>query len=179
MRIALAVLLTVTASVAAGVARGKDPSGSPTGTGTVFLPNPVADLQDQSLTDQKDADYAALQPAYHTVVLTDLDGSGTLTGHWAQIVSETGVPARSSTNTFTYHRNDDRFEQVMAYYWITEAQKYVQGLGFGTGTYPPVNMQSQRVRINQWGQDNSFATDHPKNELRFGKGGGTTQRTRR
>ena len=27
------------------------------------------------------------------------------------------------------------------------------------------------MRINQWGQDNSFATDHPKDELRFGKGG--------
>jgi Zn-dependent metalloprotease len=48
---------------------------------------------------------------------------------------------------------------------------YIQSLGFGTGLYPPVNMQSQRVRINQWGQDNSFATDHPKDELRFGKGG--------
>jgi zinc metalloprotease ZmpB len=107
----------------------------------------------------------------HTVTLTDLDGSGTLTGRSAQIVSETGVPARSSTNTFTYHRNDDRFEQVMAYYWITQAQLYIQSLGFGTGLYPRVNMQSQRVRINQWGQDNSFATDHPKDELRFGKGG--------
>ena len=29
----------------------------------------------------------------------------------------------------------------------------------------------QNVRINQWGADNSFATDHPKLELRFGKGG--------
>ncbi len=170
-RIALAVLLAAAVAVLAGVASGKGPSGSSTGTGTVFLPNPVADLQNQSLTDQKDADYAALQPAYHTVTLTDLDGSGTLTGRWAQIVSETGVPARSSTNTFTYHRNDDRFEQVMAYYWITQAQLYIQSLGFGTGLYRPVNMQSQRVRINQWGQDNSFATDHPKDELRFGKGG--------
>ena len=170
-RIAFAVLLVAAAVVLAGVASGKSPSGSSTGTGTVFLPNPVADLQNQSLTDQKDADYAALQPAYHTVTLTDLDGSGTLTGRWARIVSETGVPARSSTNTFTYHRSDDRFEQVMAYYWITRAQLYIQSLGFGTGLYPPVNMQSQRVRINQWGQDNSFATDHPKDELRFGKGG--------
>jgi hypothetical protein len=170
-RIALAVLLASAAAVAAGVASGKGPSGSSTGTGTVFLPNPVAELQNESLTDQKDADYAALQPAYHNVTLTDLDGSGTLTGRWAQVVSETGVPARSSTNTFTYHRNDDRFEQVMAYYWITQAQRYIQSLGFGTGTYPPVNMQSQRVRINQYGQDNSFATDHPKDELRFGKGG--------
>ena len=59
----------------------------------------------------------------------------------------------------------------MAYYWITRAQLYIQSLGFGTGRYPPVNMRSQRVRINQWGLDNSFATDHPKDELRFGKGG--------
>ena len=40
--------------------RAKPPSGSRTGAGTVFLPNPVAELQDQSLTDQKDADYPAL-----------------------------------------------------------------------------------------------------------------------
>jgi hypothetical protein len=154
----------------AGIASARGSSGS-TGTGTVFLPNPVAELQNESLTDQKDADYAALQPAYHNVTLTNLDGSGTLTGDWAQVVSETGDPARSATNTFTYHRNDDRFEQVMAYYWVTEAQKYIQSLGFGTGKYPPVNMQSQRLRINQFGQDNSFATDHPVDELRFGKGG--------
>ena len=57
----------------------------------------------------------------------------------------------------------------MAYYWITEAQKYIQSLGFGTSRRP-VNMQSQHVRINQWGVDNSFATTH-KDELRFGKGG--------
>jgi zinc metalloprotease ZmpB len=166
----IGVLLAGVAAVAVGSALARGSAGS-TGTGTVFFPNPVAQLQDESLTDQKDADYAALQPAYRNVTLTNLDGSGTLTGNWAQVVSETGDPARSSTNTFTYHRTDDRFEQVMAYYWVTEAQKYIQSLGFGTGTYPPVNMKSQRLRINQFGQDNSFATDHPVDELRFGKGG--------
>jgi zinc metalloprotease ZmpB len=170
-RIALVVLLAAGVALLAGVASGQGHSAGSTGVGTVFLPNPVAELQNESLTDQKDADYAALQPAYHDVTLTDLDGSGTLTGRWAQVVSETGDPVRSATNTFRYHRNDDRFEQVMAYYWITEAQKYIQSLGFGTGRYPPVDMQSQRVRINQLGYDNSFATDHPKDELRFGKGG--------
>jgi hypothetical protein len=169
-RIAFIVLLGAAAAALAGVASGKSAAGS-TGVGTVFLPNPVAELQNESLTDQKDADYAALQPAYHNVTLTNLDGSGTLTGDWAQVVSETGNPAQSSTNTFTYHRNDDRFEQVMAYYWVTESQKYIQSLGFGTGAFPPVNMKSQRLRINQFGQDNSFATDHPVDELRFGKGG--------
>jgi zinc metalloprotease ZmpB len=168
-RIILSGLLATAALAAIATASGA--SKSSTGTGTVFFPNPVAQLQDESLTDQKDADYAALQPAYRNVTLTDLDGSGTLTGAWAQVVSETGVPARSATNTFTYHRNDDRFEQVMAYYWVTQAQRYIQSLGFGTGKYPPVNKQSQRLRINQYGQDNSFATDHPVDELRFGKGG--------
>ena len=143
--------------------------GTSTGTGQVFFPNPVAQLQDQTLTDQNDADYAALQPAYVTRTLTNLDGSGFLSGDWAVVVSETGNPAYSPTNSFIYNRTQDEFEQVMAYYWITEAQKYIQRLGFGT-RYRPVNMEPQRVRINQWGADNSFATTH-KDELRFGKGG--------
>src|ERR1044071_3257067 len=58
----------------------------------------------------------------------------------------------------------------MAYYWVTEAQKYIQSLGFGVWRRP-VNMESQDMRINQLGQDNSFETDQPKDELRFGKGG--------
>jgi zinc metalloprotease ZmpB len=155
---------------ALGAATGSKPAtDSAFGVGTVFLPNPVADLGDQTLTDQKDADYPALSPAYHDVALTNLDGTGFLIGNWAQVVSETGNRAYSPSNEFRYHRDDDRFEQVMAYYWITEAQEYIQNLGFGTSRRP-VNMKSQRVRINQWGLDNSFATTH-KDELRFGKGG--------
>ena len=102
--------------------------------------------------------------------LTNLDGTGFLCGDWACVYSETGNPAYSPTNTFSYNRHDDEFEQVMAYYWITEAQKYIQSLGFGS-VLRPVNMQSQRVRLNQLGYDNSFATTTPKTELRFGKGG--------
>ena len=145
-------------------------SGSDTAAATVFLPNPVAALQDQSLTDQKDADYAALAPAYRRVTLTNLDGSGYLRGDWVVIVSETGSPAFSPAGTFDYNRRQDQFEQVMAYYWITEAQNYIQRLGFGAGLFPAVNKEPQRVRINQWGADNSFFTDK-KDELRFGKGG--------
>src|SRR4029434_1377215 len=147
------------AAVAVGAAVAAGGSGSSIGAGTVFLPNPVADLHDQSLTDQKDANYAALQPAYHSVTLTNLDGSGYLRGDWATIVSETGNPAFSPTNTFNYNRRQDEFEQVMAYYWITEAQNYLQRLGFGSGTFRPVNKESQRVRINQCGGDKVFFRD--------------------
>jgi zinc metalloprotease ZmpB len=141
-----------------------------TGTGSVFVPNPVQSTGNETLTDQKDSDAAVPAAAYYKVALTNLDGSGFLRGDWANVVSETGNPAYSPTNTFNYTRSQDEFEQVMAYFWITESQKYIQSLGFGS-TRPPVNKESQDVRINQWGQDNSFETTHPKDELRFGKGG--------
>jgi zinc metalloprotease ZmpB len=161
-----ALLAAVVVTVAAAAKPG---NGESTGTATVFLPNPVADLQIQTLTDQKDADYPALAAAYHRVTLTNLDGSGRLVGDYANIRSETGNPAYSATNEFHYRRNDDRFEQVMAYYWITEAQKYIQSLGFGS-TLRPVNEESQDLRINQWGADNSFSWDK-KDMIKLGKGG--------
>jgi hypothetical protein len=165
------VLLTAAAlMLVASVAQaGKPGSGASTGSGRVFAPNPVAALQDQTLTDQKDADYAALQSAYRIKTLTNLDGSGYLVGDWANIRSETGDPAYSPTNEFLYGRSDDRFEQVMGYYWITEAQKYIQSLGFGT-TRRPVNKESQDLRINTWGQDNSYSWDK-HDVIRLGKGG--------
>ena len=166
--VAVAVLALACASAALATKPG---SGSSVGPARVFAPNPVEDLGDQSLTDRKDADYPALQGAYRTVQLTNLDGSGFLRGDWAEIVGETGNPAYSPTNTFLYDRSQDEFEQVMAYYWITEAQKYIQSLGFRTGgPLRPVNEEPQRLRINQWGIDNSFATTH-KDEIRLGKGG--------
>ena len=158
------------ALVAVGVAVGGKPGpGSHQGVGSVFLPNPVADLQIQSLTDQKDSDAAVPARAYHEVTLTNLDGSGFLQGDWANIRSETGNPAYSPTNRFRYTRSQDEFEQVMAYYWITKAQNYIQSLGFGS-TLRPINKESQDVRIDQWGADNSFSTDK-QDQLRFGKGG--------
>ena len=173
MRSRLLIAATVLAAAVAIVAvagAGKIGNGSSTGSALVFVPNPVQSLGDESLTDQKDSDAAVPAAAYHAVTLTNLDGSGFLQGDYADVYSSTGDRAFSPTNTFAYTRSDDRFEQVMAYYWITEAQKYVQSLGFGT-RLPAVNDEPQNVRINQYGVDNSFETTHPKDELRFGKGG--------
>jgi hypothetical protein len=164
-----ALLSLAGAAVCAGATLGGAQAGGPLGIGRVFSPNPVAMLQDQSLTDRKDADYPALEPAYRHVVLTNLDGSGFLRGDWANVVSETGPPAFSPDNIFLFGRHDDRFEQVMAYYWVTEAQRYIQRLGFGT-TLRPINKQSQDIRINQWGTDNSYSwAKH--DVIRLGKGG--------
>jgi zinc metalloprotease ZmpB len=84
-RLPTLALIAVFAMAAALNVTAAKPAGGDTAAGTAFLPNPVADLQDQSLTDRKDADYASLAPAYHRVTLTNLDGSGYLRGDWAVI----------------------------------------------------------------------------------------------
>jgi zinc metalloprotease ZmpB len=162
--------LVAVVAFAAVASAGKVGNGSSVGSAQVFVPNPVQSLGDESLTDQKDSDSAVPAAAYHAVQLTNLDGSGFLHGDYATVYSETGNPAFSPTNTFAYTRSQDEFEQVMAYYWITEAQKYIQSLGFGV-TRRAIDNQPQKVRINQLGVDNSFETNHPILEIRYGKGG--------
>jgi hypothetical protein len=164
LALVLAVGLTTIAAAA------KPGPGTTSGIGSVFVSNPVQSLGDESLIDAKDADAAVPAAAYHDVSLTNLDGSGYLSGDYANVISETGNRAYSPTNTFRYTRHQDEFEQVMAYYWVTQAQLYIHSLGFGE-TRRAIDNRPQNVRINQLGADNSFATDHPKNELRFGKGG--------
>lgn len=148
---------------------GKPPSNSPTGTGLVFKVNPVQSSGDQSLTDQKDAAGAVPANAYARVVIRNLDGSGYLSGKWANVRTETGNPAYSITNTFDFDRRQDEFEQTMAYFWINQAQEYLQSLGFGS-TLPAVLKRPFDVRINQSGADNSYMWSK-HNYIRLGKGG--------
>jgi Fungalysin metallopeptidase (M36) len=132
--------------------------------GRIFLPNPVVTLHDQSLTDRKDADYAALQPAYRIVALDHLDGSGYLQGDFVT-VRGSGGRAFEPDQRFLYGRSDTRFEQVMAYYAITRAQEYIQSLGF-----TDIQSDGITVKVNQYGIDNSYF-DPTKDLIRLGKGG--------
>src|SRR4051794_5697664 len=145
------------------------PAQARTAPAQVFAPNPVADLGLQTLTDQKDSDYfSALYPqAYHRVTLTDLDASGTLSGTYAKVVTETGTPARDAGAGFVFTRDQDEFEQTMAYHWVTQAQRYIQSLGFTN-----VDNRQQELRINQFGGDNSFYRNgFKKLSITLGKGG--------
>jgi hypothetical protein len=164
----------VLAAAAPAVAAPKPSAGS-AAPGQVFAPNPVADLGIETLTDQKDADYFSADPtlarAYHRVKLTDLDGSGTLSGAYAKVISETGKAAADTGSGFIYTRDQDQFEQTMGYYWITQAQHYIQSLGFGS-TLPAVNKRQQLLRIDQFGGDNSFYREGTgKLTITLGKGG--------
>ncbi len=151
---------------AGGAAR---PSVATTGTASVFKVNPVQSSGNESLTDDNDSAIAVPASEYATFQLRNLDGSGYLTGKYVSVQSSTGAPAYSATNTFVFNRHEDQFEQVMAYFWVNQAQEYLQSLGFGT-TLRPVNAEQQQVKINQYGGDNSYQTDKPF-RLRLGKGG--------
>jgi Zn-dependent metalloprotease len=135
------------------------------GTAQVFRPNPVVALNNESLQDRNDANYAALRPAYRTVTLTNLDSSGYLRGDFAQVKAGGQPVAFSRTHRYLYDRTDDRFEAVMSYNDVTTAQRYIQSLGFAD-----VNNESQVLRPNQYPGDNSFY-DPAKDSITFGVGG--------
>ncbi|WP_433088086.1 M4 family metallopeptidase [Dactylosporangium sp. CA-052675] len=138
--------------------------------GTVFFPNPVQALGRQDLTDAKDADSPAFAPAYRRVTLTDLDGTGRLSGRYVVVKSSTGQAAVLVDGAFpAWHRDSDQFEQVMGYYWVTTAQQYLQHLGFGSALRP-VNQRRIELRIDQYGGDNSFFREDKAN-ISLGKGG--------
>ncbi|GAA2965467.1 M4 family metallopeptidase [Streptomyces enissocaesilis] len=159
---------TLTAALAS-LAALTTPAGASAGPqARLFMVNPVQSSNDQRLTDDKDSADAVPASAYAAAALRNLDASGGLSGRWAYVRSDTGASARTA-QAGAYDRHDDQFEQVMAYFWVNEAQEYLQGLGFGS-ELPGANDRAQPVRINQWGSDNSFFTDK-KAEIRFGKGG--------
>jgi hypothetical protein len=165
---ALGVPLTL-AGPAGATKAGSDSS---LGLGRVFMVNPVQSSDDQNLTDQKDSATAVPDSEYRNMELRNLDGSGYLRGDWVTVQSATGTPAFSTTNTFLYDRHQDQFEQVMAYFWVNQAQEYLQSLGFDgePGHLRGIVHQSFPVKIDQYGGDNSYQTDKPY-RVRLGKGG--------
>jgi hypothetical protein len=170
--IRLATALAVTGLVLVGTApsQAKQPGDtSSTGVARIFKVNPVQSSGNQDLTDQKDSATAVPASEYTDAQLRNLDGSGYLHGRWANVRSNTGAAAYSATNTFRYDRSQDQFEQVMGYYWINQAQEYLQSLGFGSGL-PAIVKRPYDVRIDQYGIDNSY--EDPKHDfIRLGKGG--------
>jgi Zn-dependent metalloprotease len=133
------------------------------GTGQVFDPNPVVALQNESLTDQDDADYPALKPAYRRVVLRHLNKGGTLQGSYANNLSEPAVT--SAGRRFVYNRSEPGFEQVMAYYSMTTTEEYLHRLGFADVNNEPQDYYTTGLTV-----DNSFY-DPSVDAITFGTGG--------
>lgn len=139
------------------------------GTGMVFAPNPIQATGNNTLTDtvggSDDADDPRLTSARTQVTLRDLDdNTGFLQGKYAS-TALTRSRANEPSRVYDFTRSNPHFEEVMAYYWITENQRYIQSLGF-------TNVNNRRVDIDVrfTDEDNSFY-DPASKTLQFGTGG--------
>ena len=68
----------------------------------------------------------------------------------------------------------------MGYFWVNQAQEYLQSLGFKPGgELDPILARPYDLRINQYGVDNSYMTDKPVTTSAWARVASTTPRTPR
>lgn len=105
-------------------------------SGRVYRHNPIAATGDASI--RSDAETAMV-----TVELQGLNGSGKLVGSYVDVTAP-GIPApefrpgrdyvpgmaRSQQGQFFYAPERPEFEEVMVYYWVDTAQRFLQHLNF-------------------------------------------------
>ncbi len=104
--------------------------GRVNGSGRVFDPNPVAALGDHRLLlDGAKPRHPVPPEAYRTVVLRDLAGNGYLEGPRVT-TRPTENRVRRKDHRFRFESDDPGFEEVMVYYHIDRAARYLESLGF-------------------------------------------------
>ena len=114
------------------------------GEGLVFDPDP---LLAGATAGNADADSPELTAGLVSRILSGLDGSGFLRGRFADVTGS--VRALEPSQLFAYHRDDPRFEQVMAYRVTAEVGERFAALGLDTGS--PVRVEADAIA-----DDNSF-----------------------
>jgi len=134
------------------------------GTGMVFDPNPVQTANNHNFNDSNDSNNSIPSSEYFSVTLRDLDGSGYLQGPHCSTSPTSGRANESSLN-FNYQRNNNKFEEVVVYYSMTEFQNYLQTIGHNNA-----NNRQQKVDVNGSSSDNSWFSTGSR-EITFGYGG--------
>lgn len=134
------------------------------GSGQVFIVNAVVATRNNALADQNDAASAVPESAYASVTLQNLAGNGFLDGAYASS-ARSKQRASSATNSFFFDRSNDGFSEVMGYYYLDYAQRYIQSLGFAN-----VNNRQQAFSINRYKKDNSFYSPGSQ-DITLGLGG--------
>jgi hypothetical protein len=116
--------------------------------------------EDTSLED----DSKLPDAAYVDVVLRDLKPGGRLDGPFVS-TKRTPNRVRRTNRKFTFFRSDRAFKEVMVYFHIDTAQRYIQDLGFDNILNRPVE-----VHIDGRRDDQSQSSPTTK-ALTFGVGG--------
>jgi hypothetical protein len=138
------------------------------GRGLVFDPNPVTALGDHAtLVGSKQRVRRPPPQAYREVVLPGLDGSGTLTGEKVTTAA-TRRRIRRKDLGFALRSHERGFEEVMVYYHVDAALRYLESLGYRGARAifrSPVRASATGTR-----EDNSWYSPHDRS-LTFGTGG--------
>jgi len=135
-----------------------------TGSGDVFIPNPVQTSGDHGMKDQNDSNSAVPSSEYFTVDLLDLAGTGYLDGPYCS-TSPTSNRVQQTNFQFHFQRQSAAFEEVMTYYHVDGFQRYLQSVG-----QMNANNRQQGVDVNGYSGDNSWY-DLGNREITFGIGG--------
>lgn len=140
----------------------------------VFRDNPVTQLNDPSLRDNRNSSTAVPAQAYSDVLLRDVELSSPLTGPLVRII-DSEAPATTPADArapLVFDRSDVRFEEAMAYYHLDGARRYLQQLGYAGSREifrAPLTVDAHGAS----GADNSYYIHGPggNGRLVFGDGG--------
>jgi hypothetical protein len=140
---------------------------APAGRGLVFDPNPVIALGDHKLllTPKKRVRRPPLV-TYREVSLPGLDTSGTLSGEKVTTAG-TRSRVRSATGEFLLRSHQRGFEEVMVYYHVDAALRYLEALGYRGGR--AIFRKPLRANVNGTRDDNSWYSPFDRS-LTFGTG---------
>lgn len=140
---------------------------APAGRGLVFDPNPVIALGDHQLLVARNKRMRRPPPvAYREVSLPGLDTSGTLSGEKVTTAG-TRSRVRSASGDFLLRSHQRGFEEVMVYYHVDAALRYLEALGY-RGT-KAIFREPVRTNVTGTRQDNSWYSPIDRS-LTFGTG---------
>jgi Zn-dependent metalloprotease len=150
------------------ILRSRENLGRARGSGTVFDPNPVIALGDHRklLVDGRPKRRVP-QAAYTRVVLEDLDGTGFLDGRRVTTQPTENRVQRPDLQ-FHFKSNQKGFEEVMAYYHLDRAIRYLENLGYNRSR--AIFREPLAVNVNGTRMDSSWYSPGLK-RLTFGTGG--------
>jgi Zn-dependent metalloprotease len=125
------------------------------GRGQVFDPNPVTALGDHALLlDEKRRPRRPPPVAYREVVLEGLDGSGTLSGARVTTAATRDLRVNRRDLNFLLRSHEHGFEEVMVYYHVDAALRYLEQLGYAGPR--AIFREPVQANVNGTRDDNSW-----------------------
>jgi hypothetical protein len=161
-------IIFVNAHSGAILSRYDNLSEAKDGAGLVFDPNPVTALGDYPLLLKSGKRVRRPPPvAYKQVTLPGLDGSGTLSGENVTTAPTRKTRIRRANLQFLLRSGERGFEEVMVYYHVDAARRYLESLGYRGAR--AIFREAVRANVNGTRDDNSWYSPTER-LLTFGTG---------